>query len=116
MAKFTYQLEHTSDDGTIIWSRGGEFPIGYSSALGLRTLDNVIDLIFRGAPSKTESAINSVGVACEQGTANNERDAIAAWESWAHLYEVQHPMAHSLLSHDKMVFLAGYSAATAPVS
>ena len=47
---------------------------------------------------------------------NTQRDAIAAWESWAHLYEVRHPMAHALLPHDKKVFLAGYSAATAPVS
>ncbi len=55
MARFSYQLTHTADDGTAIWSRGGEFPLGYSSWLGLRTLDNVIDLI-AGHPHKAKES------------------------------------------------------------
>jgi hypothetical protein len=49
-------------------------------------------------------------------TANNERDAIAAFESWAQLFEVHHPDRGPITFGEREMFLSGYRAATAPVS
>jgi len=47
---------------------------------------------------------------------NNERNAIAAFEQWAHLFEVSNPNRGPIHFGEKQAFLAGYSAATASVS
>ena len=71
MAKFSYKLIYSADDGTILWARCAAHSATPMCRRDLEVLEGVVELIERSTPSKIEQPANVVSVAGGQGTANS---------------------------------------------
>jgi hypothetical protein len=87
---------------------------GQNSAELIDTITGAIGVIEENLPKLAVIKLRNIINSLPCGEHNNKRDVNAQWEAYAHLYEVTHP-DKVLNDHDKMIYMAGWQAASTPI-